>query len=334
LPIASVDVGFNYSGSLAYITDKRISSLAFESPFSIVSEIGEKTPVYPSYPFPIYKYNFATRRLSAIDINDMKLVAKVPIESVKKYYMIYEAHESKKSIQDRIEQGKKFDITSSELVKIFFANDLSSFIIYLSDLKNAFQALVYEYFSNRLYRIDETMFIGTGNYADLSLLDFDPQNKEIMVQTKDEESRLIKFNYHAYTAIELADSVLGSYYDQDYRMIYILTERSKKSLYTETNLEVVSLDPFFRETIGERRDLNHVLFTKGTDQIYFTTFNGELLMMDGEYKFHYVGPSVEGSLNALSPSGKRQAAFINKRLYILNSYYQPLLRKEKTDKGK
>ena len=248
--------------------------------------------------------------------------------------MIYEAHQSKNSVQTYIEKGKKLDITSSELVKIYFSNDSSSFIIYLSDLKNAFQALIYEYFSNRLFRIDETMFIGTGNYAELALLDFDPQNKELLVLTKDEERRLIKFNYQSYLALELADKVLESYYDRNQGMFYILSERSKKSLFTETNLEIVYKKPFFRETVGERRDLNRVLFTKGFDQVYFTTFNGELLMMDGEYKFHYVGPSVEGSLQAISPSGKKQAAFINERLYILDSLYKPPLREKTKDKGK
>ena len=333
LPMPAVDVGFNYSGTLAYITNSQLAKLAFESPFSIVSEIGEKTPVYASYPFPIYKFNFDTKELTAIDINDIKQVGNVPIDTVKKYHLVYEAHQSKNSVQDLIEKGKKLDLTSSELVKIFFANDVSSFIIYLSDLKNAFQALIYEYFSNRLSRVDETMFIGTGNYAELTLLDFDPQKKELLVLTKDEERRLINFNYNSFLSLELADKVLESYYRRDQGMVYVLSERSKKSLFTETNLEIVSLKPFFRETVSEHRDLNRILFINDNDQVYFTTFNGELLMMDGEYKFHYVGPSAEGSLDAISPSGKKQAAFINERLYIWDSFYKPPLSEKTTDKG-
>jgi hypothetical protein len=248
--------------------------------------------------------------------------------------MIYEAHQSKNGIQNLIEKGKKLDLTSSELVKIYFSYDQSSFIIYLSDTKNAFQALIYEYFSNRLFRVDETMFIGTGNYAELELEDFDPQNKELLVLTKDKERRLIQFNYISFLGLDLADKVLESYYDRDQGMFYILSERSKKGLFTETNLEIVSKKPFFRETVGERRDLNQVLFTKDYEQVYFTTFNGELLMMDGEYKFHYVGPSAEGSLHVISPSGKKQAAYINGRLYILDSLYKPTLREKTKDKGK
>lgn len=334
LPMPAVEVGFNYSGTLAYITNNQLSKLAFESPFSIVSEIGEKTPVYASFPFPIYKFNFETKKLTAVDINDIKQVGNIPIETVKKYYMIYEAHESKNSVQDLIEKGKKLDLTSAELVKIFFSDDASSFIIYLSDLKNAFQALIYENFSNKLFRVDETMFIGVGNYAELVLLDFDPHKKELLVLTKDEEKRLINFNYKSFLSLELTDKVMESYYDRDRGMVYVLTERSKKGLFTETNLEVISLKPFFRETIGEHRDLNRILFINDNGQVYFTTFNGELLMMDGEYKFHYVGPSAEDSVQAISPSGKKQAAFIGERLYIWNSFYNPPLKGNKQDKGK
>jgi tetratricopeptide (TPR) repeat protein len=334
LPMPAVDVGFNYSGTLAYITNSQLSKLAFESPFSIVSEIGVKTPVYGSYPFPIYKFNFEAKKLTAIDINDIKQVGNVPIETVKKYYMVYEAHESKSSVHDLIEKGKKLDLTSSELVKVFFSNDGSSFIIYLSDLKNAFQALIYENFSNSLSRVDETMFIGTGNYAELVLLDFDPHKKELLVMTKDEERRLINFNYKSFLSLELADKVMESYYHRDQGMFYILSERSKKSLFTETNLEIVSMKPFFRETVGKRRDLDQILFVNENDKVYFTTFNGELLMMDGEYKFHYVGPSAEGSVQAISPSGKKQAAFINDRLYFWDSFYEPPLKESRQDKGK
>jgi hypothetical protein len=194
--------------------------------------------------------------------------------------------------------------------------------------------LIYENFSNRLFRIDETMFIGTGNYAELVLLDFDPQKKELLVLTKDDERRLINFNYKSFFSLELADKVMEYYYHRDQGMFYILSERSKKSLFTETNLEIVSMKPFFRETVGEHRDLNRILFVNEYDQVYFTTFNGELLMMDGEYKFHYVGPSAEGSVHAISPSGKKQAAFINERLYILDSFYKPPLKESRQDKGK
>ena len=334
LPIPSLEVGFNYTGTLAYITDSRISKLAFESPFSLVSEIGEKTPVYPSYPFPIYKLNFVNRGIETIDVNDMKEVAKVPIESVKKYAMVYEAHQSKSSIQSLIEKGRKLDLTSSEIIKIFFSNDLSSFIIYLSDLKNAFQALIYEYTNNRLFRIDETMFIGEGNYAEVRLKNFDPQKKDILVLTRDRQRRLITFNYQSFLSLELADKVIEAYFDQHHDTYYILTERSKKSYFTETNLEIVAEKPFLRETVGVRRDLNRLLFSKGNDQVYFTTFNGETLMMDGEHQFYYVCPSVEGSLHAISPTGKKTAAFINERLVILDSLYKTSLGEKKQAKEK
>ncbi len=326
LPMPAVEVGFNYSGSLAYITDRRISKLAFESPFSMVSDIGKKTPVYPSYPFPIYKYNFTSRSMDTLDINDIKELGQVPIESVKKYYMVYEAYGSKSPIQSLMEKGKSLDLTSSEIVKIYFAYDLSAFVIYLSDLKNAFQALIFEYNNNQLYNTDETLFIGAGNYAEIILKDFNPENKEILALTSDKEKRLIAYNYQTFLSLELADKVIESYFDRNFGLHYILTERSEKSLFSETNLEIVSRAPFFREVVGSRRDLNQVLFTTADNQVYFTSFNGEVLMMDGEHKFFYVGPSVEGSLYAISPGHKKTAAFINERLYFLDSLYSPGLK--------
>jgi len=332
LPMPSIVVGFNYSSTLAYITDSRIGKLAFESPFSIVSQIGKKTPVYPSFPFPIYKYNFSTNRLSAVDINDMKTIARVPIRKVKKYSLINETQQSKSSIQNLIDKGKQMDLISSKFIKIFFAKDLSAFLIYLSDLENAFQALIYEHFSNRLYKVDETLFLGSGNYAEVTLKYLNPENKEILLMTKDDARRLIHFNYTTYLALELADEVIEMFYNPSRNLYYILTERSKKSVFTETNLEIVHMDPYVRDYVGLRRDLNKILYTRevlGNEEVYFSTFTGELLMMDGEYKFYYVGPSLQGTLNAISPCRKKTAAFINNRLVILDSLYSLRSKKQK-----
>ena len=336
LPMPAIDAGFNYTGTLVYITDSRIAKLAFESPFSIESQIGKKTPVYPSYPFPIYQYNFATNQLGTIDINEMKLVGKVPIRNVQKYYLVYETQASKSSVQAMIDRGKQLDLTSSEFVKVFFANDLSAFLVYLSDLKNACQALIYEQFSNRLYKFDETLFLGTGNFAEVTMKNFDPQKKTVLVLTKDSNRRLISYNYTTFLALELADNVEEVFYDEHRNMFYILTERSKKSPFTETNLEIVYSNPFHRETVGTRRDLNKVLFIRpvlGDTEVYFSTFTGEYLMMDGEYRFYYISPSLEGSIHVMSPSRKKSAAFINGRLFILDSLYSPQTGK-KAEKAK
>jgi tetratricopeptide (TPR) repeat protein len=316
LPIASAAVGFNKAGSLVYITDNLISRLAFESPFAVVPQIGARTYVYESYPFPIYMYNFGSGQFGVI--TDMSWLGKVPIPCIKKYYAVSEASGLKSNIQKLIQKGQQLDLTSSEIVKIFFANDLTSFIIYLSDLTNAFQAIIYESFNNRVLQVDETMFLGKGEYAEVELLNFDPWNKEILLITKDEKRNLIHFDYKTYIFIHPADKVCEYHYDSDMTQIYTLTERSKKRPFNETNLEIISFNPYYRKIVDKRRDLEKILFNKGDAEVYFSTFTGEWLVMDSEYKFHYLGPCFEGCRHAMSPSRKKTAAFINGRLYIVN----------------
>jgi len=52
-------------------------------------------------------------------------------------------------------------------------------------------------------------------------------------------------------------------------------------------------------------------------RFYFSTYNGEIVKMDDDYKFSYVKPSLEGSEYEESPSGKKTAALINGRLVII-----------------
>ena len=320
LPMASVVAGFNRAGNLVYITDSDIASRAFESPFAIVSELGEKEPIYPNCPYPIYQYNFAAKSLKRI--KDLSQVGTIPIESVRKYLLVYEGYASKSSVQDLIEKGQRLDLTSFSVVKIYFSDDLSAFIIYLSDLKNAFQAVIYDNNANKIFKIDETMFLGAGQYAELKLLNFDPWKKEILLVTKDKNRTLIKFNYSSFLYTRYVDKLIESYYDQKMDIIYALTERSKIGYFTETNLRVISMSPYLSEIVGARRDLNGILYTEGEPNIHFSTFTGELLKMDDQYKFHYLGPSFEGCLNALSPSKDLTAAFINGRLFVMDSHYK------------
>ncbi|NIM17094.1 MAG: tetratricopeptide repeat protein [Candidatus Aminicenantes bacterium] len=315
LPLPSVAVGYNKAGSLAYITDSLLAKLAFESPFAIVPQIGERTYIYESYPFPIYVQNFATGEFGILD---MSWLAKVPIPCVKKYYAVFEAAGLKSNIQKLIEKGQKLDLTSSEIVKIYFANDLASFIIYLSDLTNAFQAIIFESFNNRILNIDETMFLGEDEYAEVELLNFDPWTKEILLTTKDENRTLIHFNYRTYIYIHPTDKVCEKYYDKKANRLYVLTERSKKGHFTETKLEIISFKPYSREIVDARRDLEKIHFNTIENDVYLSSFTGEWLRMDNEYKFHYLGPSFEGCLHAISPSRKKTAAFINGRLFLLD----------------
>jgi tetratricopeptide (TPR) repeat protein len=316
LPMPSVAVGYNKAGNLAYITDSQLAKLAFESPFAIVPQIGERTYVYESYPFSIYVHNFAAGKFGMI--TDMSWLAQVPIPCVKKYYAVFEAAGLKSNIQKLIEKGQKLELTSSEIVKIFFADDLASFIIYLSDLTNAFQAIIFESFNNRVLSIDETMFLGEGEYAAVEMLNFDPWAKEIVLTTKDENRTLIHFNYKTYLYIQPTDKVCEKYYDKNTNRLYVLTERSKKGYFTETKLEIISFKPYSREIVDSRRDLEKIYFNTIENDVYLSTFTGECLRLDNEYKFHYLGPSFEGCRHAISPSRKKTAAFINGRLFLLD----------------
>ena len=168
-------MGFNQSGSMVYITDSRILNTAFESPFSVVSLLGKKKPVYPVYPFPVFRYNFMNRSFEKL--KDISQIERVPIKAMKKYFLVVRGYETISKIGDLIRKGEGMDVTSSEVVKIHFADDLSAFIIYLSDLKNAFQAIAFIAEDNKIYQFDASMFLEEGRYAEIEILHFDhPQH--------------------------------------------------------------------------------------------------------------------------------------------------------------
>ena len=111
-------VGFNQSATLFYFTDKSIQTLAFESPFALVSQIGRKKPIYPCYPFTIYQYNYKTRRLLAI--NDLSLKQRVPIPVIRKYYSVVNAMQMSDLVRNLVEKGQGLNLTSNEIVRIYF----------------------------------------------------------------------------------------------------------------------------------------------------------------------------------------------------------------------
>jgi len=317
-----VTAGFNSAGNLAYITHKDITTSAFESPFSIISEYQQKTPVFPDYPFSIFKYNFVTKRVSVV--KDLTQLEHVPIDAVKKYFLVYDTMETDNSVNSLIEKGQRLDLTSSSIVKVYFSKDLESFLIYLSDLKNAFQAQLVYNVANRTFKVDETMFLGKGQYAELDLLDYNPHKKELVVLTKGLDRTLIRFNYRSFLYTRLADKVLEVHYRRKDDIYYILTERNKKSFYTETNLVVIYHRPYLRQLVDQRRDLQKVLFVED-DDVFFSTLDGEMVRMDGGHEFHYVGPSFQNSIHALSPDHKSTVAFINGNLFVIDRIHTDLL---------
>lgn len=311
----SAAVGFNSAGTIIYVTDSRINTLAFESPFSQVSQYGQKTPVYPSYPFPVYKYYLKMRRLERMK-GALQSEVVPPIDALKKYAVVANAYQDNSRVQALIETGLQLDLTSPESVKIFFSSDMDYFIIYLADLKNAFKGVLWDSHNRNAREMDETMFLGKGNYAELTIVDFNPASKEILVLTKNERD-LILYNYRTHLHINLATEAFKAYYNREYNMVYALKARNSDVFFGGAGLQVISLSPYLNKTVGTRMGLTDILGSEGESDVYFSTYNGEIVKMDGEYKFSYVKPSMEGSRYAVSPGGNRTAAFINDRLVLI-----------------
>lgn len=318
LPMLSTSVGFDRTGTQAYFTDRKIESLAFESPFSQVGQYGKKKPVYPVYPFPIYKYNFVTGKL--VKLTEVGSVESAPpIIALKKYALISNAVSTNSEVQALVEKGQGLDLTSSEVVKTYFPGNLETlthFIIYISDLKNAFHGVVWDQAENRATPVDETVFLGRDNYAELEILDFDPGKKEILVLAKNEKD-LILYHYGSQSSIRLAKGAFNVHYNRTDRMIYVLNERSDKVLFAGSGLQVLSLNPYVDKSVATKKNLVDVISCGNNSEVYFTTGDGEIVKMDGEYNFTYVGPDMDGCVYAASPSTKRTAAFINGKLWLI-----------------
>lgn len=319
LKMAAVLVGFNQQGDKVYITDRNITSLAFESPFSIVSIYGKKKLVYPVYPFPIYQYDFNRKTIFQLKINNqLDQLENIPIRNIQKYAIVCRAYQNNSQISDLIQRGQKFDLTSSKVIKVHFDKDLSAFIIYLSDLKNAFQALIYDELKNRVERVDGTMFLGKERYAAVEICHFNPRRKEIFILTKDKKRDLIEFNYASYLYSMLAKDVNDFCKNPREKMIVVLTERSNNIFYKDTNLELIFRQPFIKNKITSRRNLNKICSCQSNDRICFTTNNGERVRMDDQYKFHYQGVSLKNALHDISPAYDKVSVFVNGRLFVID----------------
>jgi tetratricopeptide (TPR) repeat protein len=314
-PMAGIEVGFNRAGTMAYITDARIRSTAFESPFSVVSLLGKKNPVYPVYPFPVFRFNFANRSFGKL--KDISQIERVPIKAMKKYFLVVRGYETISKIGDLIRKGEGMDVTSSEVVKIHFADDLSSFIIYLSDLKNAFQAIAFLAENNKIHQFDASIFLQEGRYAEVDILHFDHKKNELHLATRDKKRDLIRFNYKSKMFNIISSNLFDYFYNKDNQTIYMLTERTNKKFYSETDFEWVSLAPYTRGRINGNRDLKKLIDAGDITKFVMSTYTGQMLTMDSDNNFSYVGPSLDGALHKVSPSGKRVAVFINHRLLSL-----------------
>ncbi len=316
LKMAAVQAAFGQEEQAVYFTDSSAADLFFESPFSFSGAYGQKFSVYPRFPFPVFGYNFSSDRL--LEIKNSQVLRLLSIPDLQRYLLVADAYNRDAEVSQLIQRGQKLDITSSTYVKIVFPASPSHFIIFFSDSKNAFQALLYEGASNKTVRLDETMFLGENRYAELQIIHFDPAKKEILFLTKDKERELIFFNYSSLLYRKLGSGVLGVFLDEAKERVLALSERNRLPYYSETNLEVVALNPYAKQKINSRHDLIDVFAGPGNDSFLFATYNGEIVSMNEEYSLKSVGLSFADVPHAESPDGKTVAAFINGRLFVLN----------------
>lgn len=319
LKMPTILVAFNAQASEAYITDGSVAEQAFASPFSTLSASGRKIAVYPNYPFQVYRYNYANDLWA--EIKDREFLRRVPLSKIQQYLAVAEAMQNNREVEKLLEKGRSIDITSSEEVKIYFGPATEQFIIYFSDLKNAFQGLIYDQGSNTTKRFDETMFLGEKYYSELDILNFNPEKNEILFLTKDKEKNLYLFNYHSLLYKKLGSDVLATCINSGLDTIYFLSERNRLMYFSETNLEIVHLAPFAREKTTSRRDLNAIVDCSSADEQYFTTFNGELVRLDEARDFKNCQVSLAGSVYQAAPDKKNAVVFINGRVYILPWLY-------------
>jgi tetratricopeptide (TPR) repeat protein len=240
LKMSTVIVAFNAQASDAYITDGSLAEQAFTSPFSTVSAYGRKIAIYPNFPFPVYRYTYANERWA--EIKDRELLRRVPLKRIQQYLAVADALQNNQEVEKLLEKGRSIDITASEEVKIFFGANSDQFIIYLSDLKNAFQGLVYDRESNKTKKFDETMFLGEKYYSELEIINFNPGKNEILFLTKDKEKNLFLFNYHSLLYKKLGNGILATCVNKEMNTIYLA---KGTSIYT-------SVSPIWKSYVWRR----------------------------------------------------------------------------------
>lgn len=111
--------------------------------------------------------------------------------------------------------------------------------------------------------------------------------------------------------------MLEAAFNDNTRSLLLLSERTRYLYYTETNSEVVCLEPYSRRPLGARRDFEKILRLDDFGRASFATFNGELINVDENAAAVRVGVAPHGAPFRESPDGKRVAVFINGRLYVL-----------------
>lgn len=317
--ISNLLSAYSSDGYEFYFTDTNLPILAFESPFSLPGQLGKRTPVYPKFPQPIYKYTFMNRSITTIKNNaEMR---RVPIKAVQKYFMVADAIRASDEIRKLIELGQTLEISSNEFIKIHFSDDLSEMIVQKADLKNAFQAHLIQRGGKTVTRFDEWMFLGNKVYAELTLLRFDPKTQEIYVLTKDKEKKLIRFNYSSLLYDKLSGKIVDFHFWEDEKRIFFIYEKKNRVYYSENYMETILLDPYKRDKFNSRSDFERILpgTMRRSGRPLFTTYNGEIITQEENDPRFFTHFHVDFTSEpyGISHDFSQVAVFINGRLFLL-----------------
>lgn len=314
IPIPSIHVEYDPVLDHAYITDARVKKSFLESPFVIKLRLGQKQPVFPNYPFYIYRYSFS--RPGIVRIKKFSDIRNLKIETIAQYYLISEQRNFNPELNELIKNAEQYDLGSDEEVKVFIARDLSGFIVYYSDLQESFRGILYLKKNNSYTRITSSEILGTDEYIGLKVVGLFPQNHSLLLLTVDEKKTLIRYNYRTRLINKLSNKCIDFYYHRGADEIYLLKEMNKMLQWTQAELQIFAFNPFLKRVIKGNRTLEKILAVQG-GCLYFLTYNGELLRYDKyrpEEGFVYLQPAFNTIVHKRRMDNFETIAFINKRL--------------------
>ncbi len=315
LPFPSILLGTNAAETLIYVTDSRLGQLAFTSPFAVTSQLGEKKPLYPASPFPMLMLNRRVGRWT--QLKSAEMLDAVPIPIWKKYRLVQRARSESRDVDALIQRGMEFDIASPEMVRILVAPDNQTLLLYLADLENAFQAVIYNGKSKETVHCSQRMFLGAKSFADVDVKGIDPVRHRLLLVTRDKDREAILFHYRSRLYQSLGLGVMDVLRDTAWRRLYLLKETGSRKYASETRLDEVNMSPPVVNAMTARTNLKRLVEVDAQGYVDALTHDGEIVRIKEPEKEEYLGVSLEGALHAVSPDQRARAAFINDRLVLI-----------------
>ena len=314
LPFPSLILGVNHNSTLITVTDARLEKLAFESPFSITSQYGSKTSLYPNCPFSVFMLNTRSRRWSTLKSSQM--LDTVPIPAWKRYRLVQQALRESRKIERMITRGQGFDISSPEVVRVIPAEDGHTVLVYMADLENSFKGVIFDTENKREISCDQSMFLGEKSFADVDVRGFSPRHNRIFFVTHDRDREAILYDYVTRLYQVMGYGIVDTLILSDWRDLFLLRERGNRLHATETRLSHVHLSPYIKKDFSSLGNITRLLDGTLIDGINVLTYDGEMMGIGEDGTAEYRGISLEGALHAISPEGKWIAAFINGHLLL------------------